>query len=294
MVKKMSSLFKYFGCENKEELYNKVKADDKSVRSLVDFIDYSKSSIKNPNKPITSPDSFAELISGLQKPSKGEALLVFVNTKNLPEHFSRIDVNDEEARKDALKESLVAGSQSLFVMYDEDVSSYNRRNLEQYFEGVSINVTDTFDHNAEEGYIRSKRQETPTPYDPMQKSVAEVNKEKSYTYEDREMRHFEGYDEFTSFFAEQEILGLDFIDDNNHIKENVKVGFQDDWQETFGIMACDSDGYVISVKELFKGTTNSAMIDMKVVAKELLTTDDINGLVVFHNHPSGDPINIVS
>ena len=136
MVKKMSSLYEYFGCENKEELYNKVKQDDKSVRSLVDFIDYSKSSIKNPNESITSPDHFAEFIKTIKKPSEDEAVLVFVNTKNRPEHVSRINISNEEDLKMALKESLFAGSESLFVMYDSNIDSYEQDKLENYFKNI--------------------------------------------------------------------------------------------------------------------------------------------------------------
>jgi len=47
-----SNLYEYFNCSSKEELYQKVRDDDASVRSLVDFIDYSKGSIENKHKGI--------------------------------------------------------------------------------------------------------------------------------------------------------------------------------------------------------------------------------------------------
>src|SRR5690625_7051941 len=72
----LSNLYEYFNCSSKEELYQKVKDDDASVRSLVDFIDYSKGSIENKHKGITSPQDFMDFVSQNKMPEKDEVVSV--------------------------------------------------------------------------------------------------------------------------------------------------------------------------------------------------------------------------
>src|SRR5699024_11897268 len=97
----------------------------------------------------------------------------------------------------------------------------------------------------------------------------------------------EGFEAFTSYFANQEIIDLDVVKDNMQLRKSLKTGYQYDWQESFGVIACDEDGRVTSVNELFKGSPNSSIGDKKVFAKEKLSRDDIAKVAVFHNHPAG-------
>ena len=85
------------------------------------------------------------------------------------------------------------------------------------------------------------------------------------------------------------MIGLNIIDETNSIKEKLKIGFQHHHQEVFGIIAYDNDEKVISAGELFKGGTDSSIVDLKVIAKNLLRLDDLKGVAIFHNHPSGNP-----
>src|SRR5699024_1926752 len=99
---------------------------------------------------------------------------------------------------------------------------------------------------------------------------------------------YKGFDEFASYYASQEIVELDAIKENMKMKKSLKAGYQYDWQESFGIIACDEDGRVVSVNELFKGSPNASIVDKKVFAKEILSRDDIAKVAVFHKHPSGN------
>src|SRR5699024_12391536 len=87
---------------------------------------------------------------------------------------------------------------------------------------------------------------------------------------------YQGFDEFTSFFANQEIVGCHMLKDNTKVKKSLKVGYQYDWQESFGVIACNSDGEVVSVNELFKGSPNASIVDKKVFTKELLSGEDVS------------------
>ncbi len=64
------------------------------------------------------------------------------------------------------------------------------------------------------------------------------------------------------------MIGLNIIDETDSIKEKLKIGFQHHHQEVFGIIAYDNDEKVISAGELFKGGTDSSIVDLKVIAKK--------------------------
>lgn len=51
----------------------------------------------------------------------------------------------------------------------------------------------------------------------------------------------------------------------------------------------NSDEKIIGTEELFKGSTDSSIVDLKIMARSLLDYQDVKGFAVFHNHPSGNP-----
>jgi DNA repair protein RadC len=59
-------------------------------------------------------------------------------------------------------------------------------------------------------------------------------------------------------------------------------------QERLGAICLDARNRVISEREIFVGTINSAQVSTREVVRYALDEHAI-GLVVFHNHPSGDP-----
>lgn len=53
------------------------------------------------------------------------------------------------------------------------------------------------------------------------------------------------------------------------------------------MITCDSEGYVLSLSELFKGSANASIVDPRVYVQKLLEDDEIEFVAIFHNHPSG-------
>src|SRR5699024_10383430 len=113
-------------------------------------------------------------------------------------------------------------------------------------------------------------------------NVAEKDMDNMY-HENDNVTIYGNFDEFTSYFDRQEITGLDVVKDNLTVKKSLKAGYQYDWQESFGVIACNEDGREISVNELCKGSPNASIVDKKVFAKEIISRDDIAKFAVFHN-----------
>src|SRR5699024_7670053 len=122
----LNNLYEHFGCSSKEELYQKVAMDDVSVRSLVDFLDFSKGEMKN------------------RMPSKNEMVSVFCSTKNEPLHLSRYSIHDQIGLKKVLKEGLNAGGVSMFYLSNNSIPNGKEAEMDNYFKTFGIEVLDGF------------------------------------------------------------------------------------------------------------------------------------------------------
>ena len=274
----LNNLYEHFGCSSKEELYQKVAMDDESVRSLVDFIDFSKGQMNSNEKGIVSPQDFIEYVAKNKMPSKNEMISVFCSTKNEQLHLSRYSIHDQVDMKKVLKESLNAGGVSMFHLSNSSISNSNEAEITNYFKTFGIDVIDGFSYNEFSDTITSNREMIPYDLDKYASSFENVSEgDAEVTYDLRNgINAYQGFDEFTSFFANQEIVGCHMLKDNTKVKKSLKVGYQYDWQESFGVIACNSDGEVVSVNELFKGSPNASIVDKKVFTKELLSGEDVS------------------
>ena len=288
-VIRLNNLYEHFGCSSKEELYQKVAMDDVSVRSLVDFIDFSKGEMNSGEKGISSPQDFIEFAMKNRMPSKDEMVSVFCSTKNEPLYLSRYSIDDQVRLKKVLKEGLNAGGVSMFYLSNSSVPNGKEVEMEDYFKTFGIDVLDGFHFNEFDNTITSNKERLPYHLDNFASSNVAEGDSINYSLQNNDINTYRGFDEFTSYFANQEIVGIHVMEDNAKLKRHLKVGYQYDWQEFFGVIACDSDGKVVTVNELFKGSPNASIVDKKVFTKELLSREDVSKVAVFHNHPSGVP-----
>lgn len=59
-------------------------------------------------------------------------------------------------------------------------------------------------------------------------------------------------------------------------------------QEVMGALYLDGRQRLVAERELFRGTLDRALVEPRRIFKEALV-HDATGIVLFHNHPSGDP-----
>lgn len=289
----MNNLYEHFGCSSKEELYQKVTKDDDSVRSLVDFIDFSKGQMNSKEAGISSPQGFIEFVTKNKMPAKDEMVSVFCSTKNEPLYLSRYKLHDRDDVKRVLKEGLHAGGVSMFYLSNSSLSTGNEAEMTNYFKTFGIDVIDGFSYNEFSDTITSNQEMIPYSRDNFASTIDNIAESegdiRTAYHLQNGVNTYQGFDEFSSFFANREIVGCHMLKDNAKVRKSLKVGYQYDWQESFGVIACDSDGKVVSVNELFKGSPNASIVDKKVFTKELLSREDVSKVAVFHNHPSGIP-----
>src|SRR5699024_1508728 len=207
---RMNNLYEHFGCTSKEELYQKVTKDDDSVRSLVDFIDFSKGQMNSKEAGISYPQDFIEFVTKNKMPAKDEMVSVFCSTKNEPLHFSRYNLHDQDDLKSVLKEGLHAGGVSMFHLSNSSLSTGRHAKMSTNFKTFGIDVIDGFSYNEFSDTITSNQEMIPYSRDKYAPSVDNVAEGRGYTMTTYNLQNgintYLGFDEFTSFFANQEIV----------------------------------------------------------------------------------------
>ncbi|WP_115048893.1 JAB domain-containing protein [Xanthomonas arboricola] len=58
--------------------------------------------------------------------------------------------------------------------------------------------------------------------------------------------------------------------------------------EVFGVVFLDNKHYILATEHLFSGTIDGCEVHSRVVAKRALELNAV-ALIIFHNHPSGNP-----
>lgn len=286
----MSNIYEYYNCKSKEELYEKVRNEDPSVQSLNDFISFAKGNdIFEKNKAITSPAVVAEYINKVQLPKSDEMIVVFTNVKNHPLHICRMNPSIKEDVLHVLKEGIVAGSMGAFLVTKDNVPDWQLERTKELFEITNVPILDDFYYIDSENVLFSNKAQH-------KYSLNSVKQEECSTkiYQTKGLEELDQYIDFVPYYATNEIIGLNILDDIERIKSYLKIGYQHHQREVCGVVIYDRNDKVLSMTELFKGGIDTAVVDSKVLVKEVIQTNNGYGFAIFHNHPSGVPLNIVS
>lgn len=281
----MNNIYEQFNCKSKEELYEKVKNKDIEVQPLLDFLDFAKTGIKNKNKAIKSPDTFVEYVKSTTLPTKDAGTIIFVNNKNKPVHLKRTRLSRKSELRETLKEGLLAGGTRAFLAFSFETPDKRIEDIKSFFETIGMKIIDTLGYEKDKDIFMSETAGRSQYSSNTFELVSDNNDE--YTEEDFSLQ--DKYADFSSHFATNEVMGLNVINDVEKIKEILKIGYQHNHQEIFGMITYDSNENIIFTEELFKGTVDSSIVDFKIMARALLQLEDLKGMAVFHNHPSGNP-----
>ena len=120
-------------------------------------------------------------------------------------------------------------------------------------------------------------------------SFLKPRKEKIIDYElenKNDLVKMEGFDEFTKYITEKELVGLNVIKDEKKIKQLLKIGNQELNYENFKILKYDKGYNISEIVTIGQGGVNYAKIDPKHIYPHLLD-EKLKGVILCHNHPSG-------
>ena len=285
----MSNLYNTFGCENKEQLYNKIISGVDDIRPLLDFLDYAKGSLVSKEKPIQSDETFYEYVKQLNKPSKSKAQLLFVNTKYVPIYSTSVSINLRDDVKRAISEGLNAGASRAFLTYHDKSIKKNVSRIDDILKFIGMEVIDKMKYIEADNEFESYRNQnifSGVFNYPEYKDSMLVHEENNKI---KDFSKYENYNEFTSYLSERENKNLNIITDIEQIKSNLKLGFQHERQEVFGCLLYDENYNIKKTLNLFKGGIASSIVDTRILFKEVLK-NEAAGFIVYHNHPSGTTV----
>ncbi len=81
--------------------------------------------------------------------------------------------------------------------------------------------------------------------------------------------------------------GADLLDRPEAVGALLTSRLRGERQEVFGLVTLDARHRLVEVRPLTRGTRRQSPVDAAEVFRQALL-DDASGLIVFHNHPSGD------
>lgn len=275
----MKNLYETFGCTTKEELYEKVQQQDTSVKALNEFISYTKSTNLLAKTPaIRSPYDAGEYYSNMEPLENAQALVMFLNTKNQPVHVARMNAEYTNEVQQALRDGIMAGATGAMLLVDTHLHDWDKERVESMLEQANFNLLDTL--HADMNFLTTEKGQT--KFKLSTNSSFEIDKIEGY----ETFYELDGFTEFVPYYIAAEAKGLNILNDNKELQELLKFGYQHHTREVLGIIMYDEHEQIIAVEELFAGGMNSAVVDSKVIAREMLIKG-AKGLAVFHNHPSG-------
>lgn len=284
--KSTNNLYEIFDCNSKEELYSLVRERSEKVQPLLNYIDYAKGNIGNKNLRIDSPETLGKYASSTELPNKDMATIIFTNAKLQPLLLERTRINKREDIIDTIKKGIEAGATHTFLAVDSLMPlKENIEILKDMLDTIMLKTVDTIHYNKNDGSLYSEKGKGKMHGLTEQYIDFYTDEHNPTNYSQKEE-----YLNFASFYAKEKTKELDIIEDINTIKETLKIGYQHSKQEYFGYIAYDKNNKIIKVAELSRGGISASVVDSRILLRELMFIENLKGIALYHNHPSGNTI----
>ena len=291
--KKTKNLYEYFNCSSKEELYKLVKNRDPSVKELLNYFKYAiketdisenKIKLQNNNKTI-------EYFKNNNFPDKNYISILVLDTQL--RLLKDIQIHKDTQFTEVFKEFYLPKAKNYIVLSNDEVE-YKKGNIRYKLDSLGYNCLENFytcdSKNSKNIVIESYMNEITCNKEINKKSpflkpreVKIINYELENT---NDLVKMEGFDEFTKYISEKELVGLNVIKDENKIKQLLKIGSQELSYENFKIIKYDGGYNISEVVTISQGGVDYAKVDPKHIYPHLLD-EKLKGIILCHNHPSG-------
>ncbi|CAL7906352.1 PF04002 family protein [Fusobacterium necrophorum subsp. funduliforme ATCC 51357] len=280
---KTMNLYQYFGCKNQEELYRLVENKNPSVRELIDFMNYAKEKIISKVEKIQHKEDMIKYLGSIELPKEDEFSLTFVDSANRV--LSHKIFHRGTGLSEIMKQAYHPRARGFFLLSNS--TNYN------LYDNLYYELKDLNYESLDRMYL--KNNEIYSVDLELGGSIGNVSEEKENTFLFSEtftnvssIPKMEKYQEFIEYYREQQLPGKNVIANHREIEKLLKLSNQHLSQEYFSIIPYDKNNKITNYETLFKGTVNSAPVDLKVLIPYLLD-ENIKGIQILHNHPSGIP-----
>jgi len=182
-----------------------------------------------------------------------------------------------------------------YITLSSDEHEYEKGNIRYKLDSLGYKCLTNFytynSQNSENIILESSRNGVIDGNEEIDKNsfFLKPRKEKKINYEKEntnDLVKMEGFEEFTKYLSEKELIGLNVIKDENKIKQLLKIGNQELSYENFKILKYDKNYDLSEVVTLGQGGVDYAKIELKQLYPHLLD-EKLKGIILCHNHPSG-------
>ncbi|WP_339011836.1 toprim domain-containing protein [Fusobacterium animalis] len=291
--KKTKNLYEYFNCSSKEELYQLVKNRDPSVKELLNYFKYAikEKDISENKIKLQNNDKTIEYFKNNNFPDKNYISILVLDTQL--RLLKDIQIHKDTQFTEVFKEFYSPKVKNYIVLSNDEVE-YEKGNIRYKLDSLGYNCLENFytcdSKNSKNIVIESYMNEITCNKEINKKSpFLKPRKVKIINYElenTNDLVKMEGFDEFTKYITEKELVGLNVIKDENKIKQLLKIGNQELSYENFKILKYDKGYNISEVVTISQGGVDYAKVDPKHVYPHLLD-EKLKGIILCHNHPSG-------
>lgn len=184
-----------------------------------------------------------------------------------------------------MKRGVISGANSAFLAVDSSVNLKSEiGRFDDMMETLGIKLLDTVHCNNVDKTMYSEKGKFEISNYSKRDILTYKNEDKFINYSEKE-----GYLNYANYYAKTKTKGLDIIKDIEEVKGIMKVGYQHNKQEIFGCITYDKNNEIMEVKDISMGGLNAAIVDSRIILRNLLTVENLKGVAFYHNHPSGDP-----
>ena len=291
--KKTKNLYEYFNCSSKEELYQLVKKRDPSVNELLNYFKYAikEKDISENKIKLQNNDKTIEYFKNNNFPDKNYISILVLDTQL--RLLKDIQIHKDTQFTEVFKEFYLPKAKNYIVLSNDEVE-YEKGNIRYKLDSLGYNCLENFytcdSKNSKNIVIESYMNEITCNKEINKKSpFLKPRKVKIINYElenTNDLVKMEGFDEFTKYISEKELVGLNVIKDENKIKQLLKIGSQELSYENFKIIKYDGGYNISKVITISQGGVDYAKVDPKHIYPHLLD-EKLKGIILCHNHPSG-------
>ena len=292
--KKTKNLYEYFNCSSKEELYKLVKNRDPSVKELLNYFKYAikEKDISEKKIKLLNNNQTMEYFKKNNFPEKNYiSILVLDSGLKL---LKDVQVHKDTPFPEVFKEFYSPKAMNYITLSSEE-HEHEKGNIRYKLDSLGYTcLTNFYTYNSQNPkniVLENSRNGIIDGNEEINRNSSFLNprKEKKINYEQENVHDLvkmRGFDEFTKYITEKELVGLNVIKDEKKIKQLLKIGNQELSYENFKILKYDKGYNISEVVTIGQGGVNYAKVDPKHIYPHLLD-GKLKGIILCHNHPSG-------
>jgi len=292
--KKTKNLYEYFNCSSKEELYKLVKNRDPSVKELLNYFKYAikEKDISEKKIKLLNNNQTMEYFKKNNFPEKNYiSILVLDSGLKL---LKDVQVHKDTPFPEVFKEFYSPKAMNYITLSSEE-HEHEKGNIRYKLDSLGYTcLTNFYTYNSQNPkniVLENSRNGIIDGNEEINRNSSFLNprKEKKINYEQENVHDLvkmRGFDEFTKYITEKELVGLNVIKDEKKIKQLLKIGNQELSYENFKILKYDKGYNISEVVTIGQGGVNYAKVDPKHIYPHLLD-GKLKGIILYHNHPSG-------